>query len=189
MNETFIKTKIKELQNKAKTIGAELKVDSEKLHAERRDVLWYGGEICRLFYKNYTFILDATGDVIVNLESVESPSSSDTDIYDRVADTRNAGEFYDVMSSYIKDDEELKKLENGSTITLPAENPLTGKVVENEYQLVIVNNNWWEVTIFDSNGKFHNPDWICETDTWEEAIEALIDGIKNVTERLNNGEV
>ena len=171
------------LYEKAKNIGAELKISNpEKLHADKRNVLWYGGEIARVIYKGYSFILRATGDVIASLSSLGE--TADTDIYERVRDTENKGEFFDIMSPHIKDDIELMLLQNGDTLHIPVESPLTGKVSTRPYELVLTNNNWWEITVFDSNGRFYDPEWICEVDNWDEAIEELIDTVIEQTNKL-----
>lgn len=168
---------------KAKNIGAELKISNpEKLHTDKRNVLWYGGEIARANYKGYSFILHATGDVVASLSSLGE--TADTDIYERVRDTENKGEFFDIMSPHIKDDVELMLLQSGDVLNIPVENPLTGNVSTRQYELVISNNNWWEVEVFDSNGRFYNPEWICEVDNWNDAIEELIDGVVEQTDKL-----
>lgn len=184
MNNTFDKNEVlNKLYEKAKNIGAELKINNpEKLHTNRRDVLWYGGEIARVNYKGYSFILNAEGNVVANLSSIGE--TADTDIYEHVSDTDNKGEFFDIMSPHIDNDTTLRSLQEGGTLHIPVENPLTGQIETRPYELVIINNNWWEIEVLDSKGRFYNPEWICENDSWDDAIEELIDGVADLTEQL-----
>ena len=184
MDNTFDKNEVlRRLYEKAKNIGAELKINNpEKLHTDRRDVLWYGGEIARVNHKGYSFILNAEGNVVANLSSIGE--TADTDIYERVSDTDNRGEFFDIMFPHIDNDATLRALQEGGALHIPVENPLTGQIEARPYELVIINNNWWEIEVLDSNGRFYNPEWICETDNWDDAIEELIDGVTELVERL-----
>ena len=106
---------------------------------------WYGGECARVEHKGYTVLIEAIGDIrvwyTVNGENIAY-----------CKDKGNNGNFYYVMSGYFKNDTEVLK------------------AMQNE-ELLFDNNNWWELSIIDPQGVWHDLMWCAESDMLTEAIE------------------
>lgn len=87
------------------------------------DCIWYGGTVLHLSSNKMDIFLNAYGDVAAELAL---PNGK----YAYMKDKNNSGAFYDEMSPYIKSDKDyIKKLNNNS--------------------LVLDNNNWLELTVYD----------------------------------------
>lgn len=106
---------------------------------------WYGGECARIEHKGYTVLVEAIGDIYVIYE----PSG---EYKTHCKDKGNNGNFYHVMSEYFKNDEEVSR------------------AMQND-ELVFENNNWWELSIIDPQGVWHDLMWCAESDMLTEAIE------------------
>lgn len=128
---------------------------------DHKDPLWYGGRVCEIKYKGYTFILGAYGDVVATLLL-----GKDNEVY--VKDKYNAGRFREEMSPYIKSDYEISKLESDGTLTLD-------------------NNNWFEVLIDDPNGGQHDLGWLTDSFAYDESVEEIIENMDAVISEIENG--
>lgn len=118
-------------KNEIKTILPTVNVDkdvvlipADELDFERQDSVWYGGYLGEIKYKGIVYEVHAVGEVRATLldDSNEEIAS--------VVDKNRAGKFRDEMEHYIKNDDELYKLEN-------------------EGKLYFGNNNWFEILIFN----------------------------------------
>ena len=114
---------------------------------DHRSHYWYGGQCAKIEYKGYVASIEAIGDIYA-----EYAPNGKYKAY--VKDKNNAGVFYNEMSSYLKNDDELyAALENGD--------------------LIIEHNNWWECFIIDPQGNFHDLMWALDDDYLNDAIETV----------------
>lgn len=156
MNKKFEKA-ISNCKKVAKAYGFKLEGVSY-IDDEHADCIWYGGTVLHLSSNDLDIFLNAYGDVDAELELPDGD-------YAYMRDKNNAGAFYDEMSPYIKNDEDyIEKLQNNS--------------------LILNNNNWLELTVWDKNKK----EWIdddaglldetsilCELNNIEEDIKWALD--------------
>ena len=177
---------INKLKAKAEKLGITLTINENKLHENKRHVLWYGGQLAVAQYKGYKITLNATGDVYAFLSSANNKGEEDGyDIYDEVKDKYNNGQFYEIMSAYIHDDNELNALcANSKTIALPVENPLSETVKTKNYELIINNNNWWEIMAITPDRTHHDLGLVCESDYWDEAVEEMLSCIHDIVHKI-----
>lgn len=121
---------------------------------DHRSHYWYGGQCAKIEYNGYTASIEAIGDVFA-----EYAPNGEYKIH--VKDKNNAGLFYQEMSCYFKNDEELyASIENGD--------------------LIIDYNNWWECFIIDPQGNFHDLMWNLDADYLDEAIEESKAGLNEM---------
>lgn len=106
---------------------------------------WYGGECARVEHKGYTILIEAIGDIRVSYEL-----NGEEVAYCK--DKGNGGRFYGIMAEYFKNDAEVLK------------------AMQNE-ELIFDNNNWWELSIIDPQGEWHDLMWCAESDMLMGAIE------------------
>lgn len=127
--------------------------------------LWYGGGVTSIDYKGYTFSISASGDVIASLQSK-------TDFHEiaRVKDKSNGGIFMDEMGGYIEDDNRL-------SMAIQNRDP--------EYLLDIENNNWLELDMMNSHGKWSHLDIILNS---EFIFDAVVETIGMMEEIIKNTE-
>ena len=118
-------------KNEIKTILPTVNVDedvvlipADELDFDRQDSVWYGGYLGEIKYNGIVYEAHAVGEVRATLcdDNNEEIAS--------VVDKNRAGEFYKEMRQYIKNDDELRKLEN-------------------EGRLFFGNNNWFEILVFN----------------------------------------
>lgn len=118
-------------KNEIKTILPTVDVDkdvvlipADELNFDRQDSVWYGGYLGEIKYNGVVYEVHAVGEVRATLfdDSNEEIAS--------VVDKSRAGKFRYEMEHYIKNDDELRKLEN-------------------EGKLYFENNNWFEILVFD----------------------------------------
>ncbi len=114
---------------------------------------WYGGDVAKIEYKGLVFYVSARGDVITTLVDENGEELA------YVKDKNNSGRFYSEMDAYIPDDKTLEEY------------------IRNE-RLVVDNNNWFEVLIYDQNGGFHDPMWVLDASTLDEAVEECKAGLE-----------
>lgn len=137
-------------------------VVNEEIARKHYHVLWYGGLVTSLYYKDWRFELHALGDVYA-------------DLYENgrhihyVKDKANAGSFRKEMQAYFKsDDSMLAALHCTHT----------------KYQLTLDHNNWWECFVIDPEGGFHDLMWALDSDDIFEAIWEIIDGMEETIEDI-----
>lgn len=121
------------------------------IDSKHQDCLWYGGWLATIEYDKWKFYIEAVGDVYCELYDEQGKEIED------VRDKYNNGRFYNQMSPYIKNDEELHNL-----------------ISEN--RLVFENNNWLEVFIVAPDGKNIDLDLsgLLDSSSINEAIEEVI---------------
>lgn len=145
----------------------------DNLYKNKKDVLWYGGLVCRVIYKDFIFNIVANGDV---RGSIYKNGEELTHFKDK----SNNGVFYDVVSSYlpeIQNDENLYSILNSdmSSEEIKAKN-LTA--------IVLDNNNWWEVVVNrvvdGSEGEFIDSFTIDISDSIDECIDYIINEKDNL---------
>lgn len=116
---------------------------------------WYGGDCASIKHKGYEFILSANGDVNTTLLDKKNNEIA------YVKDKNNAGSFYWEMREHIKNDKELiKYIRDGS--------------------LVLDNNNWWEVFVYDNSGNFHDIMCCLDSDYLLDAITEICDSVDEI---------
>lgn len=166
---------LKTLKEKADGENLKLTVKTEKIHPLLYHSMWYGGELARIEYRNYTFILNAIGDVYTHLANV---SKDNNVFYDRddVKDKYNTGQFFDVMSEYVNSDNELNNLFYGKYIELKTDDitmPECNVYGLNVYELIVENNNWWEITIINPDGTERPEGIILNNEYWDANLWAM----------------
>lgn len=143
----------------------ELEILQDKIDDEHQDSLWYGGRIAEIKYKGYTFIVGAYGDVIATLWGRNNDGSDYELAY--VKDKNNAGRFYEEMSPYIKSDVDLGRKEA-------------------EGNLLLDNNNWFEVLIDGPDGEQYDLGWVCDDFTYDSAIQEVLDNMDDVIREIES---
>lgn len=118
-------------KNEIKTILPTVNVDedvvlisADELDFDRQDSVWYGGYLGEIKYNGIVYEVHTVGEVRATLFDDNNEEIAS------VVDQNRAGKFYEEMRQYIKNDDELRKLEN------------KGK-------LYFENNNWFEIFVFD----------------------------------------
>ena len=141
LNREEINKKVEELKKKAEEKGAVIILNPEYIYENRQDCYWYGGSIGQIKYRGVTVSISVRGDVVCTLYNMNQ------DEVERVKDKGNNGSFYDRMSSYIKNDEELDKYITNDYLTdeLIEEHKEAG----NKYVLCMDNNNWLEFDVIN----------------------------------------
>ena len=143
-----------EMYELAKQNGCEILFDYPPHDDEHLSSLWYGGEVAQVKFPNGAIgCIDALGDVYATLND---PVDNHEISY--VKDKGNNGNFYCEMNSFIKNDDDLTKKINNS-------------------ELVLDNNNWWEISVVDKNGDWHDLMWCAESDDLYDAISECISGL------------
>lgn len=143
-----------EMYELAKKNECEILFEQEPYDDNHLSSLWYGGEIATVKFPNGAIgCIDAIGDVCATL----------TDLTDEheiayVRDKGNNGIFYCEMSPYIKSDVDIGRKEA-------------------EGELLFDNNNWWEISVVDKDGEWHDLMWASDCDDLYGAIEDCIVGL------------
>ena len=129
---------------------------------DHRSHYWYGGECAQIEHNGYTALIEAIGDVyaeyIPNGEYVT-----------HVKDKNNTGFFYTEMNYYLENDENLYKAINNGDLTF-------------DY------NNWWECSIIDPQGNWHDLMWVLDDDYLNEAIETVKASLNDVIRGIEEDE-
>lgn len=154
-NERFIET----LKAQALSHGAELTVDYF-IDINHLYHYWYGGDVAKIKYKDYTFTISANGDVFASLIDENGEEIA------RVKDKGNHGVFYDRMRSIINNDEQL-----------------TALIAQD--RILFDFNNWWECFITLPNGEFVDIMWDLDGYRIDEAIIEVLESMDQVIENLN----
>ena len=138
----------------------------QDLYENKKDCLWYSGDVAVVEYKNAKFYISAQGDVVgtVYKDGIELR---------RFKDKSHRGDFAHVIDSYIPEinnDKRLHELLNSDL----SEDEIAEKKLS---AIVLTNNNWWEVFI-DVNGEtYPNSYSIDFTDNFDEALEHVIENL------------
>ena len=130
-------------------------VFNEKIRARQYRSLWYGGEVAVIRYKQYKFLLSATGDVYANL--MDKADDSRSLFY--VKDKNNGGFLADELIPYIKTDTELYAAMCGT---------------HKRYLLELDYNNWWECFLVDPEGNFHDLMMALDSDGVFDAVAEIL---------------
>lgn len=134
LNREEINKRVEELIAQYEEHGIELKLNADDIYDKRQYEIWYGGEIAAFKYRNrYSVSIEVKGDVRADL------NDENGGIAVRVKDKQDSGRFYDEMHPYIADDETLDRYLG-----------YDGKNRTGEARLVIWDNNWMEVQIYDN---------------------------------------
>lgn len=106
------------------------------LYNDKKDVLWYGGFVCRIIYKDLAFNIIANGDV-------RGYIYKDGEELTHFKDKSNNGVFYDVVSSY------LPEIQNDDMLRSVLNSDLSSEEIKEKKLTAIVldNNNWWEAIV------------------------------------------
>lgn len=119
----------------------------QKFYPDRKDVLWYGGDLFSVTDGHVTMTCRAVGDVYATL------LDDNNDVIEEVKDKNNAGEFYGAMREHIAGDAHLQNLKD-------------------EGRLVLSNNNWMEY-FFEVGGELLMDTFLEEgTDDVLEALQS-----------------
>ena len=136
---------------------------SDFIDNDRQSHYWYGGECARIKHNGYTAIIEANGDIYAEY----APNG---EYVTCVKDKSNSGSFYNEMNYYLKNDKDLYKAnENGD--------------------LIIDDNNWWECFIVDRQGNFYDLMWALDADTITEAIEEVKAGFDEMIKYIEEEQI
>ena len=127
------------------------------LSSLKRNSLWYGGDVASFEYKGNTYTLCANGDVVATLIIQNEHESSSIPVQDR----SNLDIFGETMSKYIDTDETLHRLIMGFNV--------------NGMELLLQNNNWWEVFVVDKKGNTNT--FCCDSENYDEALSEMIESV------------
>lgn len=171
MTEEQYKRKCNALFEKAKNVGVELSFHPENFDRERLNCLWYGGELAVIKVSDlFSVELNVYGDVYAELTDKSGSQLA------YVKDKGNTGRFYDEMSAYIKDDQELLLALDDGRLKLDYNNWV-------EYDGVIKSN------VTDERGTFIDLGIICDNildDDILNAIEQALDSIDTIKEEIKS---
>lgn len=142
-------------------------VFNDKIESRRYDSLWYGGEVAEISYKQYKFLLSATGDVYANL--MDKWDGGRSLFY--VKDKNNRGLLADELIPYIRTDRELYAAMRGTHI---------------RYLLEFGDNNWWECFLVDPEGNFHDLMLDLASDVVFEAVAEILTEMDRIIEYSRN---
>lgn len=124
---------------------------SDFIDNDHQSHYWYGGECARIEHNGYVAIIEANGDIYAEY----APNG---EYKTHIKDKNNAGEFYNEMHYYFKNDDELyAAIDNGD--------------------LTFDYNNWWECFIIDPQGNWHDLMWDLDASCLDEAIEEVKSGL------------
>lgn len=108
----------------------------QKIEDGKCDCLWYGADLVTIYYRGYSFIISAVGEVRAQL-----CSKIDSHEIVMVKDKSCAGRFMDEFKGYIENDKILKEILQG---THP------------KYKMDVIENNWLELSLITSSNEFYN---------------------------------
>lgn len=142
-------------------------VFQDKIEAHRYSSLWYGGKVVVIWYKQYQFLLEATGDVYANL--LDQADDNRSLFY--VKDKNNRGLIANELLPYIKTDKELYAAMNGT---------------HKRYFLELDYSNWWECFLVDPEGNFHDLMMALDSDSVLEAVAEILAEMDEIIEYSKN---
>lgn len=152
--------------NEYTMLNLDINIDANK-EPEHDNVFWYGGNVADIKSSQGEYIIAARGVVFCDLIAKKDYINDDGEkvkkgtIIATVKDKSGCAIFKEIMSSYIKDDNELSDI-----------------LFENHdvYEMDIHNNNWFELSFYDKNGEIEY-DYVMDADTLKEAINEVLDMI------------
>ncbi len=140
----------------------------QEIQPAKGDSLWYGGEIVSIMYEGYEFVISADGDVRGTLFRVKD-NSEVTDVRDKCSN----GEFNEIMSPYIKNDAQLHTILNHE---------------DTEYDIVLDDNNWYELMYVDKNGQYKDLQCALDDSVIFDAIASAISMIPEFITEIKEEE-
>lgn len=149
-------------------IDDELKIEFVSgIHMARMSSLWYGGDIVHISYKGCVYQISADGDIRATLYRKKTGEEIAS-----VNDKNEAGLFGHEMNRYLLTDSLISMAERGK-------HPL--------FELDIKNNNWWAWSAIDSEGQWHDFEWVLEDDNLFFGIVEVVDKIikPEFTQKMN----
>ena len=154
---TEVQEKILQIKNEAKKLGAKVELDVNNIYDHRQLCFWYGGNIGKILYGDYTILIDVRGEVIASL------STKDGEEITEAKDRHERGGFFKALHSYIKNDDELLQMSTSH----PQENHA-------DKELHFSNNNWIEFAIESKEDGLISGSMDCVLNT-EDVLEAFMD--------------
>lgn len=144
----------------------------QEVEENKRDVLWYGGNVVRIEYKDVAFILIAYGNVIGRIYQ-------DGEILKEFKDESNQGAFYTTVNQYPREkpsnDEELANL-------LIFEEPCEKFLEQVPNCIYLENSNIWSCVIEEPNGNVEDVQHEFESDDLKLCIDELMELIPSIYE-------
>ena len=140
----------------------------QNIEHAKGDSLWYGGEVTSIMYDGYEFVISADGEVRATLFRVKDNS----DVIS-VRDVHSNGEFNEVMSPYIKNDAQLHTIMQDE---------------DEEYYLVLDDNNWYELMYVDKNGQYKDLGCALDDSFIFDAIASAVSMIPEFITRIKEEE-
>lgn len=139
--------------------GMEMKLENTQTMKWESDVpfyqqhhLWHGGEVCSIKAGNFTFVIEAVGDVRFTLMDKALKTAIVS-----VKDRTNTGQLSSELMKYVNSDGELAKVLNGTHY---------------KYEGVLEESNWWECSVKQGE-EFLDVSWTLDTDKLSEAISEV----------------
>lgn len=144
MTQKEFEERIKKIKKQEQKYGVKIEIIN-MIDKDHLDCIWYGGEVGRIIYKDYSIVISAAGEIRlsgkINGEEV------------RFVDKNNYGRLYeDLAIDYNIDDEKFYALLDGY--------PDSFKGDENNY-LEFGNNNWFEFDLISPEGEWID---LCDAD-------------------------
>ena len=152
IQETVMAMKLSEVSLPSGDIKIEL---NQEVEFGKCDSTWYGGVIATISCSNDVYTVVANGDVIAVLYD----KTTGNDIA-YVKDKSNSGAFNSEMCSYIENDAQLYEFSRD-------ENP--------KYKLVFSYNNWFEIFLNKSKGKYTDQCYVSDSDNVFDVIAEAVD--------------
>lgn len=137
----------------------------QNIEQGKGDCMWYGGEVVSIRYGKHDFVISAYGDV----RSILIRKKDNLEIIS-VHDKYSKGEFREAMSPYIKNDAQLH--------AIMCDN-------DEEYELNLMNNNWYELIYVDDEGQYHDLEFSLDSSV---IYDAIAEAISAIPEYINEFE-
>lgn len=141
------------------------KIEKYDWENNRLDCLWYDGLVAKIYSDKGEFCIFARGQIRAKLFSKDENGEVIEHAY-----VKGSGiSFYQEMSEYIKNDEELVKIINNEHKT---------------YQLEFDNNNWLEVDLLNNEGEYEELDIVLDSGSLNDAVKEVIKMIPDIEKEL-----
>lgn len=134
------------------------------------DCLWYDGLVAKIRSNKGDFCIFARGQIRAKLLS-----KNENGEFIETAYVKGSGiNFYQEMSKYIKNDEELIKIINNEHET---------------FQLQLDNNNWLEVDLLNNDGIYEELDIVLDSGSLNDAVKEVFKMIPDLEKELDEYEM